>query len=186
MSEPLVPPRPELADGMIRLREWSSDDAEWVRAAVQDPEIPRYMGIPPNHTLEGVQRWLASVPADFESGAGANLAIVSAKDGGLLGSVGIERSCDDPAIGEIGYWVAADARGQGVATRAVQLLTGWAWDAMGLARIEITTHEDNAPSIRLAEKCGFVREGVLRGYREHHGRRVDLVMWSKLRRDQAD
>ncbi len=181
MSQRLDLPHPDLADGEIRLRRWSMDDAEAVRAAVQDPEIPRFMGIPPNHTLEGVQRWLASVPADFESGAGANFAIVSARDGALLGSVGVERSCDDPEIGEIGYWVSAEARGQGVATRAVQLLTEWAWQAMQFARIEITTHEDNLASIRLAEKCGFEREGVLRAYREHHGKRVDLVMWSKLR-----
>lgn len=182
-AERLSPPNPELADGVVRLREWSAGDAESVRAAVQDPEIPRFMGIPSNHTLEGVQRWLASVPADFESGMGANLAILSADTGELLGSVGVTRSCDDPEIGEVGYWVAAGARGMGVATRAVDLIVRWAFEAMGIARIEITTHEDNLPSLRVAEKCGFVREGVLRAYREHQGGRVDLVMLSRLKDD---
>lgn len=181
MTPRLTPPDPQLADELIRLREWRAEDAEAVRAAVQDPEIPRFMGIPPNHTLEGVRRWLASVPADFESGAGANLVIVSAESGRLLGSVGVTRSCDDPGIGEVGYWICADARGRGIASRAVALIVPWAFESMALARIEITTHEENTPSIRVAENCGFAREGVLRAYREHHGRRVDLVMFSRTR-----
>lgn len=181
MPERLSPPAPELTDGVIRLRVWGADDAEFVHAAVQDPEIPRFMGIPPRHTIEGVRRWLASVPGDFESGMGAAFAIVASDDGGLLGSVGVSRSCDDPAVGELGYWVAAQVRGRGVATRAVGLLTRWAFDALSLARLEITTHEENAASLRVAQKCGFHREGILRAYREQHGARVDLVMCARVR-----
>jgi len=181
MPERLFPPQPELTDGMIRLREWSLDDAEAVRFAVQDPDIPRFMGIPPNHTIEGVRRWLESVPADLESGAGANFAVVDARDGELLGSVGVSRSCDDPEVGEVGYWVSAHVRGQGVASGAIRLLVSWAFEALRLSRIELTTHEDNTASLRVAEKCGFVREGVLRAYREHHGKRVDLVMCAVVR-----
>jgi len=170
-----------MTDGTITLRAWSMDDAEVVRDAVQDPEIPRFMGIPRHHTLEGVQRWLESVPAGFEAGTAASFAIVSAHSGELLGSIGVDRSCDDPEIGEVGYWVVADERARGVATAAVRLVLPWAFQALGLARIEITTHPENMASLRVADKCGFRREGVLRSYREQHGKRVDLVMCSLLR-----
>lgn len=183
MTEPLAVPDPELADDIIRLREWSDDDALWVWHAVQDPEIPRFLGIPRNHTLDGVRRWLSFVPEDLAAGSGVNLAIVSATSGELLGSVGVTRSCDDPAIGEVGYWIAREARGQGVATRAVGLIAEWAFVGMGLARLEITTHEDNEASLRVAERCGFQREGVLRSYRQQHEHRVDLVMLSRLAAD---
>jgi len=179
----LLPPSPHLTDGRITLRAWSMDDAAAVTAAVQDPEIPRFMGIPPNHTIEGVRRWLGGVPDGFESGTSASFAIVSSASGALLGSVGIERSSDDPQIGEIGYWVAAEARRCGVAGAAVGLLVRWAFITMQLARIEITTHPDNVASLAVARKCGFVAEGVLRSYREHHGERVDLVMCSLLPAD---
>ncbi len=180
MTRSLTPPSPDLTDGVIRLREWSPDDAEAVRAAVQDSEITRFTGIPLEHSIEGVRRWLSSIPEDLESGTAVNLAIVSADEGRLLGSVGVERFCSDPAIAEVGYWVCAEARGNDVATRAVKLIVAWAADAMELARIEITTHEDNLPSLRVAEKCGFTREGVMRAYRDQRGERVDLVMLSLL------
>ena len=65
--------------------------------------------------------------------------------------------------GEIGYWVAADARGRGIATRATRLLADWARDELGLTRIEILPHKDNAPSRRVAEKLGFRDTGALVG-----------------------
>lgn len=183
--EPLVPPRPNLTDGTVTLRPWTPDDAPAVHAAVQDPEIPRYMEIPPNQTLEGVATWLEAAPAAWESGTSARFAIVDAHSGALLGSLGVDRSGDDPRVGEVGYWIAAEARRGGVATRAVELVVVWAFDCMGLSRIEITVHETNLASQRVAERCGFLREGVLRGYREHRGERVDLIMYARLVDDRA-
>ena len=171
---------PLLTDGVVRLRPWTGEDAPAVQAAIQDPEIPRFMGIPAGQTLEGTERWLLSLPEAWLNGRAFNFAIVEVAGGGLLGSIAVDRSADDVEVGEIGYWVAAPARGRGVATRAVRLLAVWAFRALGLRRLEITTHRDNAPSQRVAEHAGFRREGVLRGYREHQGVRVDLVMFARL------
>jgi RimJ/RimL family protein N-acetyltransferase len=151
---------------------------------VQDPEIPRYMSIPRNHSVEGVRTWLASRDEDLEAGRNASVAIVDAA-GSLVGSVSLELSCADQAIGEVGYWVAAEVRGQGVATAAVRLVSEWAFRTLGLARLEITTHEDNIASQHVARANGFLREGVLRAYRLQHGERVDLVMFSRLRTDPS-
>jgi RimJ/RimL family protein N-acetyltransferase len=172
---------PDLTDGTIALRPWTPDDAEQVHRMVQDPAIPRFMSIPPNHTLSGVQMWLGSRDEELQADQGVSLAIVSAGDGELLGSIGIELSCADAQIGEIGYWIGAGARGRGVASAAVRLIADWAYDTLGLARLEITTHKDNDASIRVALKCGFEREGLLRAYRLQHGKRVDLVMFSRIR-----
>jgi len=61
--------------------------------------------------------------------------------------------------GEIGYW---DARGRGVATRAVTLLRDWAQQELGLTRMEMQIHPGNAVSCRVAEKAGFVDSGERR------------------------
>ena len=67
-----------------------------------------------------------------------------------------------PAYGEIGYWVAKDARGKGVATRAVTLLRDWAAEENGLDLVELVIHEDNALSMRVAERTGFLDTGERR------------------------
>ena len=81
----------------------------------------------------------------------------------------------------IGYWVAAPARGQGVCTRALTLLSRWALTEPELRRLELITDPDNHASQRVAEKVGFRREGVLRSHLLHpDGRLRDSVMFSLL------
>jgi RimJ/RimL family protein N-acetyltransferase len=81
---------------------------------------------------------------------------------------------------EVGYWVAAPARGRGVATRAVRLLCAWAFAELPLARIQLHTLPGNEASERVAERAGFTREGRLRSFAEMKGRRVDITMFSLL------
>ncbi len=64
--------------------------------------------------------------------------------------------------GEIGYWVAAPARGRGLATRALTLLRDWAVGELGLERIELLIHVENERSQRLAERTGFLDTGERR------------------------
>jgi RimJ/RimL family protein N-acetyltransferase len=83
--------------------------------------------------------------------------------------------------GHIGYWVAEPARGRGVCTRALRLLATWALESLELQRVELITDPENAASQRVAEKVGFLREGVLRAHLRHpDGRRRDSVMFSLL------
>ena len=69
----------------------------------------------------------------------------------------------EPGYGEIGYWVTAAARGRGVATRSVRLITDWALGELALTTLEILPHEDNMASRRVAEKAGYLDTGALRG-----------------------
>ena len=83
--------------------------------------------------------------------------------------------------GTIGYWVARDARGQGVCTRALRLLARHGLEKLELQRLDLITDPDNHASQRVAEKVGFWREGVLRAHLRHpDGRTRDSVMWSLL------
>jgi RimJ/RimL family protein N-acetyltransferase len=70
------------------------------------------------------------------------------------------------------------ARGRGVMTQAVRLLAQWAIEELGVAQIEIFAHPENLASIAVAERAGFVRECLLRGYRVKKGRREDRVVLS--------
>ena len=106
-------------------------------------------------------------------------------DDRLLGALGISNFDWTDLTAEIGYWMAADARGRGIGTRATRMLAEWALMSLGLERLELLAHPDNEASQRLAERAGFTREGTLRRYRRRHGVREDLVMFSMLAEDLA-
>lgn len=163
-----------LADGEVALRPFTEDDVAAITDACQDPEIPRWTRVPSPYT-EDDARGFVSTAGD------GSFAIVDARTGELLGSMGV-RLLDD-AIGQIGYWVSREARGRGVATRALRLISEWAFDALGLARLQLITELENLASQRVAEKAGFQREGLLRAFAELNGRRPDFYMYSLLPED---
>ena len=83
-------------------------------------------------------------------------------DGRLAGSFSLLELKSRPSYGEIGYWVAAGARGRGVASRSVALLRDWATEALRVRTIEILVHRDNALSRAVALRAGFTDTGELR------------------------
>jgi RimJ/RimL family protein N-acetyltransferase len=83
---------------------------------------------------------------------------------------------------EIAYLARADARGRGLMSRSVRLVCDWLFRE-GVGRLELRTHPDNEPSQRLAERCGFQREGRERKSIWLHGQRTDAFLWSLLPED---
>jgi RimJ/RimL family protein N-acetyltransferase len=78
--------------------------------------------------------------------------------------------------------LARDARGHGYISRAVRVLVRWAFDELGLARLELTTDPENTASQRVAERCGFQKEGYLRSHMliRHSGQRRDSLVYGLL------
>jgi RimJ/RimL family protein N-acetyltransferase len=83
----------------------------------------------------------------------------------------------------VGYWLAPEARGCGVATHATRLMAGWAFEHLGIQRLELTCGPDNEASQRVAIRCGFVCEGLLRSHVPFKGERRDTMMFSLLPSD---
>jgi RimJ/RimL family protein N-acetyltransferase len=168
----------ELRDDDLVLREWSLEDVSAIVEACRDPEIPRWIPFVPVPYLDrdAVEYVEACLVAGDDRHA---FAIAAADDDRLLGSIDLRVS---PMLtGHIGYWVAREARGRGVCTHALRVLSRWALHELGLGRLELVTDPDNIASQRVAEKAGFQREAVLRAhllYRD--GRRRDSVMFSLL------
>ena len=155
---PIVPPT--LTDGELLLRPAGPDDVDAVTAACQDPEIPRWTLVPSPYRREHAVEWIDGTAGQAAAGTTVNLLAFS--DGRLAGSFSVMEIDRERGYGEIGYWVAAEARRRGVATRAVRMLRDWAHTELGLTRLEILAHRDNAPSRRVAERCGFRATGELR------------------------
>ena len=86
----------------------------------------------------------------------------------------------DRGCAAIGYWLASEARDRGAATQAVRLLARWAFAELGLARLELTCGPQNEASQRVAERCGFTREGLLRSHVPFKGALRESVIYSLL------
>jgi RimJ/RimL family protein N-acetyltransferase len=175
-------PDPPLTDGDVLLRPWERADAPAVTAACQDPEIPRWTVVPHHYTERHARDFISGTAGDIAAGRELALAVVDT-DGCLLGAIGLSNFDWPDLKAEIGYWVAEEARGRGVGSRATRLLALWALTHLGLERIELLANPRNEASQRLAERAGFTREGTLRRYRRRHGVREDLVMFSLLAED---
>jgi RimJ/RimL family protein N-acetyltransferase len=84
---------------------------------------------------------------------------------------------------ELGYLVAPSARGRGYATELLRLLTDWAFEQAGVLRATLVIDVENPASARVAERAGYVREGVMRSIDFKEGRRIDAELWSRLPSD---
>jgi RimJ/RimL family protein N-acetyltransferase len=175
---PLNPPA-SLTDGVIAIRPWRNSDLADLVSLLEDPAIARWTGIPEPYTRKEAKLFFKTNARQEAMGVGTDAAIVEAGAGSVLGGVGLKLHLNH-ATAEVGYWVAAHARRQGVATRAVRLMARWAFEDLEVKRLELLTNLGNEASEGVALKCGFQREGVLRSVRIIKGERVDLTMFALL------
>jgi RimJ/RimL family protein N-acetyltransferase len=179
-------PESPLGDGEIELRRFGEDDIPAVVAACQDPEIVRFTKVPDRYG--DAQAWLWREESDRQRrhGLGIHFLVFDAAGAELLGSIGLHELDWEERRGSIGYWTVAGVRGRGIATRAVRVLSRWAFADLGLARVQIFADVINERSQKVAERSGFSREGVLRSYSELDGRRYDAAIFSLLPADLED
>ena len=153
----LALPDPPLGDGVITLRGFESTDIAPIVEICQDPEIPRWTLVPSPYGEDDARDYLARAADGLAAGTRASFAVVDAHDGRLLGTAGLNAIDWASACAEIGYMLAAHARGRGAASRAVRLLAGWALGPLGLERVELHIDRHNAASLAVAERTGFAR-----------------------------
>jgi RimJ/RimL family protein N-acetyltransferase len=169
-----------LSDGVVLLRLPAEADVPALVEACQDPAVRRYTTVPSPYRPEHAREFMRMSEGGAAGGLEIHLVTVDAESGEVLGTIGTRRHGSDAGCWDIGYLLAPAARGRGAATRAVLLLARFAFDSLGAERIEIIVEPGNEASLRVAERAGFSREGVLRRYRPVRDVRRDMVMYSLL------
>lgn len=176
-------PAAGLSDGVVQVRLPADADVPRVVEACRDPEVSRYTTIPadyqPAHTVDWMRRGMAGVTA----GTDLHLVIADVDTGDVLGTISLHEINRATGRCVAGYIVAPWARRRGVATRALRLICAYAFDALHLARVEVTIEPENAASRATAEAAGFRHEGMLRSYMPIAGARRDMLMYSLLPSD---
>lgn len=170
--------------GEVRLvaldKRWIDD----VAALFADSDVLRFTRIPEPPPEGFVARWIGSHAAGRADGTREGFAAVDG-EGRFLG-LGLAPKIDRAAGElELGYIVTRAARGRGVATAILALLTTWAFQEAGAQRIVLIIDAANTASDRVAERCGYHREGVMRSIHVKAGIRADATLWSRLATDPA-
>jgi RimJ/RimL family protein N-acetyltransferase len=177
-------PEPALADDAIRLEPLTEALAPEFRWLLNDDrDTDRFTLIPSRPDGAFLVSWLGRYERGWENGSSAGFAIRDAASRSVVGFAAFVQLDLERQQGEIGYVVDAAARGRGAAGRAVELLTRWGFDDLELERIELHIDPANEPSARVARQVGYRLEGTLRSTYFKEGRRSDIDIWSRLRRD---
>jgi RimJ/RimL family protein N-acetyltransferase len=132
--------------------------------------------------LDFPREWLAT----YETGRrdGTREAFAALDGGGRFVGLGLAFGIDrTEGEAELGYIVASEARGRGLGTAILRALTDWAFAETGVQRLQLFVDVENPASLRVAERSGYVREGVMRSVHVKNGRRIDAVVLSRLPTD---
>jgi RimJ/RimL family protein N-acetyltransferase len=159
----------------VALRAWARDDVPALVRACADPLVARYTSVPVPYTPEDAVKYVEA----GRSPTALPMAAVSRQDPDeVLGAVGLHAVSRARRRGEIGYWTAPWARGRGVATEALSLLSLWAMENLGLGRLDLYAEPENEASHAVALRAGFERGELVRSGIALRGRRYDVIRFT--------
>lgn len=156
---------PTLTDGVVVLRLARPHDAEPMTEGLSDAGTVEWLiSVPHPYDHQESVRWVEEIaPGGWRDGSPLFLSIADAADDSFLGEVGLTHVALDEGRVELAYWLHPAARGRGVMTRSVRLLLAWAFDELGVVRVDWGARAGNDASLAVAEAVGFRFEGSRRG-----------------------
>ena len=151
-----------LTDEDLLLRPFRLDDAPQLHCAVQESlkELKPWMSWATDEYSERTAREYISIArARWEEHTFYAFAVLRGDD--LLGACTLSSIHPIYHFCNLGYWIRTSCHGQGIAGRAAKLVACFAFEHLGLIRVEIVIALGNRPSLRVAEKIGAHDEGIL-------------------------
>lgn len=165
----------------FRLRPFEPKDAQLVREASLDPLIPLITTVPSNGTDKEIFDFIDRQHHRLVERSGYSYAIADASSDQALGQIGLWLKDAGQGRASIGYWVGPRHRNKGIVSAALDAVSGWGLSLPGIYRLELYVEPWNEGSWRAAERCGYMREGLLHSWQEVGGQRKDMYMYSRLK-----
>ena len=157
-----------VADKFV-LRPWCEEDAESLAKRANNIEIWRNLrdGFPHPYTLEDAKRFIGSV--------GSLPSVFAIEiDGEAVGSIGyFPQTATERHCAEVGYWLAEEYWGRGIMNAAVRVLSEYIFKNTEILRLFATPYGHNAASMRVLEKAGYTKVGLMRKAEMKNGIPVD-------------
>jgi RimJ/RimL family protein N-acetyltransferase len=176
----------ELTEGPLVLRPFREEDASALYEAVRESisEVSPWLPWCHEHySIEESREFIGSRELASQGGEWYSFGIFEKDGGRVLGGVGINFINRVHQMANLGYWVRTSAAGRGIASGAARLSARFAFEQLGLQRVEIVTAVANVASQRVAEKAGARREGILRNRLLIRGEALDAVLFSLVPED---
>ncbi len=167
--------------GPCVLRPWSEGDEPSLVRHADNYEVWRRLRdrFPHPYTRADAERWIA-----FAQRQEPQTHFAIEVDGEAVGGIGLEPGSDiERCSAEIGYWLGETFWGRGIITAAVRAVTCYGFETLGLTRIFAVPFANSSASIRVLEKCGYVREGVMRRSAIKEGVVLDQLLYARTDRD---
>lgn len=177
---------PILEGARVRLRPYRAGDREALLAVFGDPGVVRYWSFPVWTSLAEADAFLAPLlapRAPDDEPTSVPWAIADLATDALLGTTTIFALQREQQRAEVGYSLASAYQGRGLASEAVTLALGHAFDVLELRRVEADVDPRNLPSCKLLERLGFKREGLLRERWNVNGEICDTALYGLLARE---
>ena len=130
------------------------------------PQLRRFLASLPwvagEQTPESAETWCRNAESNFIARRDLPFLLFEKTTGQLVGASGLHRTVWTTPKTEVGYWVRTSRSRQGFVSEAVEGITRYAFRHIGAVRVELFTDEENHESRRVAERCGFTLEAILR------------------------
>jgi RimJ/RimL family protein N-acetyltransferase len=173
-----------VATPRLQVRQLAEADAAAVAEIFADKQTQRWLPVPQEPGDFDAAAWCTEVAAEHRiRGAGDHYGMLRREDEALVGCLWTTHTDWLAKITEVAYAVAPQARGFGLAAEAVDGLAIALLLEHGFQRVELRVAPGNLASRRVAEKAGFIYEGLLRNAGHLHSGRVDLEVWSLVAAD---
>lgn len=174
---------PTLETKRLRLREIEEKDAASILEYLSDQEVMKHYGLEPFQTLKEVFDEISWYQSTLKQKTGIRWGITLKEEDVVIGSCGFLNIASEHSRSEIGYELHKNYWGKGIASEALDAVIAYGFEQLKLQRIQALIEPPNIASLKLAEKQGFIREGLLRNYEFTCGKFDDMYMYSLLRQD---
>jgi RimJ/RimL family protein N-acetyltransferase len=164
--------------GTAIVREWRDTDREALLRYANNRKVWRNLKdrFPHPYTDKDADAWFA---LNHEHPERTNWAIEA--DGQAVGGIGLMPMDDVHArSAHIGYWLGEPYWGRGIMTAAVHAVSDHALSTLGFQRIETPVYAWNPASMRVLEKCGYAREGVMKKSVFKDGELIDSILYARV------
>jgi RimJ/RimL family protein N-acetyltransferase len=172
MTDPVLLDLPTAIDTeRLLMRPPRAGDGPLLLAAITEslPELRRFLASLPwvaaEQTIESSELYCRNAHANFVARKDLPFLLFEKASGELVGASGLHHIVWGTPKVEVGYWVRASKSRNGFVSEAVQALSAYAFDHLHAVRLELITDEDNQRSRRVAERCRFTLEAILRNER---------------------
>ena len=176
---------PELAGSVVTLRELRTSDAASLFAAMANDEVTRFIS-PPPATLDGFERFIAWTHRQRTAGQSVSFAIVARGADVAIGLFQVRSLDIDFVTAEWGFAIASEFWGTGMFIDGAQLILEFAFDVVGVHRLEARSAVTNTRGTSALRKLEAAHEGVLRKSFLRHGEFQDQSLWTLLAEEWRD